>query len=271
MKPYHYNEVQVLTQIVPHQTQMIPLNLPIYIRCLSIPVKWQPVERNRSALALGSSTVVPEYDLQVLTVRPTGGALTIYDPWEMRRDFFALKDDADLLRFLPKAGLFQLWGQFPAGTRRVSIAVQADKGMPFDVEYPEELRVSDIWRVRRLIENSIRKGKASAEIGDWADFRMRLTHHRTLQGQQPAVIVTTTSLLESLLLTVTIDRISGAKVRKCARPDCAVLFTSTSGHERKYCQRYCAHIESVRSDRKRKKHISNKLKGRQGNGNLEAR
>lgn len=41
--------------------------------------------------------------------------------------------------------------------------------------------------------------------------------------------------------------------RMCKRPDCAAHFAHTTNHNRLHCSQYCAHIQSVRRDRKKGK------------------
>lgn len=262
--------------------QFIPVNLPLYIQCLSVPVKWRLAtklhptgsespsgdRKRRVGLPVLTTQTVTQLDPTVLEVEATMESETVsakpttFDPWEKRREFFALKSDdtGELLKFLPTVGLFEFWGQFHESevADRDCVEVPAAAGLPFRVEYPRQVQVSEIWKARRLLENSLQSGGRKGEIGDFADFRVRLTRYRGL----PRVNITTTTFLESMLLTLAIDRISDAKVGKCARPDCQVLFATTTGHDKKYCQRYCAHIESVRRDREKKKQLSSQVKGR---------
>jgi hypothetical protein len=225
-----------------------------------------PGSEGRRVALVGLRAQATETDLDVLEVdvlltsETAVTKPTAFDPWEKRREFFALKSTRELLNFLPTVGLFEYWGQFHQSDFAVmdSVAVLSEAGLPYRVEYPKLVRVSQIWKARKLLENSLKSGGSKYEIGDYTDFHVRLTRHRG----QPRVVVTTTTFLGSLLLTLAIDRISDAKVRKCARPDCQVLFANSGGHDRKYCQRYCAHLESVRRDRERKKLLRDQLKGR---------
>ena len=75
------------------------------------------------------------------------------------------------------------------------------------------------------------------------------------------MVITTLTFIDAMKLTLVVDAVSGAKVRKCARTDCRTLFTFTGGHKRKYCSWYCGHIESVRKSRKQ----ARKQEARRGN------
>ena len=80
-------------------------------------------------------------------------------------------------------------------------------------------------------------------------------------------VIETEDVVSSILATLIIDHLRGAKVKVCARRDCSNFFEITSRHEKKYCQQYCAHIESQRRTRKKQKREASesqvqKVKGR---------
>jgi hypothetical protein len=54
----------------------------------------------------------------------------------------------------------------------------------------------------------------------------------------------------ALRMTVTIDLLNQTKFKRCARPDCGMLFKVQTNHKRDYCLAYCSHLESVRRKRK---------------------
>jgi hypothetical protein len=262
--------------------KLIPANLPLYFECLCVPVEWRQVTKLNAAklttrqrknldktVPLSSPITGParlrdpkELDEDLLKVRVLTNKLgftlppTSFDPWEKRGEFFALKmdDSKGLLAFLNAVGVFQ-------SDEGDTISVRVDKAMSSQVTYPEFVSAADIWDARRAVEVSLQKGLGSPEIGDYVDFQVRLTRHRG----EPRGVLTTTTFMDALLLTLTVDRVLDAKVQKCARADCGVLFAVSGGHERKYCDRYCAHIESVRRDRERKKQ---QLQSSKGKGNL---
>jgi hypothetical protein len=76
--------------------------------------------------------------------------------------------------------------------------------------------------------------------------------------KKPYGVITTKNTLSAMLATVFIDRLRGARIGFCARPDCKKEFRVVSNHERRYCKPYCAHLESLRRLRARRKRRRNK-------------
>ncbi len=66
----------------------------------------------------------------------------------------------------------------------------------------------------------------------------------------PHVHIAAGGCYEVMLATITIDHLRGTKYRICARKDCGMPFPLESRHKRQYCQQYCAHLESVRRNRR---------------------
>jgi len=242
--------------------KLIPTSLPLYFQCLSVPVEWgqakyPQISGSRRTPSTGRTAPLrnllgkPDPDLLEVRLKHRelrADSLPSFDPWEKRNEFFRLKSDdlQALLKFLNRVGLFEKAGQPLTGEATNTALVPADRGIDYEIEYAEQIGATHIWRIRKLLKNSL---KNRSEVGDYADFQVRILR---VNGQ-PRVVLTTATFLEALLLTLTVDRVLAAKVQKCARPDCGILFAVSSGHERKYCERYCAHIESVRRDRERKK------------------
>lgn len=222
--------------------ELIPVNLPVYHQCICVPVQW-------------GVTISPSLDkvnphvLSVGTGKEAKG--TLFDPREKRNEFLRLPegDARGLLKFLNSVGLFQRSAPPSEFDWIQSVTVRGQDGFAFRVDYDVETDARWMWVVRRAISESLREGKSTIEAADMADFNVRFTRYRG----EPCVLLTTATFLDALLLTLEIDRIRGAKIRKCARPDCGIVFSNSGGHEKKYCERYCAHIESVRRDRKRAK------------------
>jgi hypothetical protein len=241
-------------------TQLIPANIPMYIQCLRVPVEWRRSDKRAEVLSRYPATVKlsslinaraaqPESDL--LEARMTKIEAVSFDPWEKRNEFFRLqRGDTDaLMEFLSTVGVF---GRIPLMDRATENSMaQFGDAQPYQVSYWPTISATEIWEYRRMLEGSLR---TRSEIGGYADFHVRLVR---IKGT-PRTILTTTTFLDSLLLTLAHDRVLNAKVRKCARPDCGVTFSTTSGHEQKYCEWYCGHIESVRRQRRTAKRTAAK-------------
>jgi hypothetical protein len=235
------------------QTGLIEANLPLYVQCLRMPAEWHRATNMDSPynqLAQLAQLASPEHNQQIgdlLVVCPASGEAQPYDPWEKRSEFFRLPegDTESLLAFLRSVGYFQTRLHLSKSSKR-SIMKSAADGLPYFAEYESRVSENHLWGIRRLFENSVRSGEHS---GKHMDFPLRIV---TVKGNS-RLIVTTTTFEDALALTLSIDAVRRAKRRKCARPDCAVPFTFTGGHRRKYCGWYCGHIESVRKSRKRAK------------------
>ena len=59
-----------------------------------------------------------------------------------------------------------------------------------------------------------------------------------------------TSCRRAILDTIVIDHLRKVQFRLCSRPDCRTPFAIATRHQREYCCQYCAHIESVRRQRR---------------------
>jgi hypothetical protein len=189
----------------------------------------------------------------------TRGQADTYDPWEERGRFFRIREDDDeaLINFLQSVGLFKA-PELPGGPNEKNIYLVTDPGgMDHTARYTPEMTISAVWSFRRLIENSLRDlGK---HTGQYTDFNARMI----LVKGQPKVLITTCTFFDSLLLTLAVDKVEKAKVRKCARPDCETLFSTATAHGKKFCCWNCGHLESVRASRKRaKKNATANRKGR---------
>jgi hypothetical protein len=237
-------------------TRLIEANLPLYIRSLAIPTEWhlgRPRVEQSDLDLLGELLQLPSRDPEndLLVPRQIRGEAADFDPWEKRIDFFRLKrgDTKALLEFLRSVGLFEPAPEVTDGVEKDSLEEAFCKGrdgLSYGVRYLPELSAKYIWDTRDLF---VRTLKANGDAGKHSDFQVRLLR----KNGKPQVVFTTTTFLDAILLTLSIDRIEGAKVRKCARPDCGVPFSITGGHKRKYCAWYCGHIESVRKQRRKTK------------------
>ena len=254
-------------------TQLIPSNLPIYFQCLCVPVKWERKQKLSMAAfpnlanlaALLGNNVPGQQDRDLLKVEILPGPARTFDPWEKRNEFFRLVtgDTEDLLTFLSGVGLFERPGfehlTFNEERAFESVpctTVSGDAGKTHQVTYLPTTSEGRIWALRGLLENTLRKPEGWT--GKYADFQVRIIRSKG----EARVIITTTTFLESLLLTLCVDQVQGAKVRKCARPDCGIPFSTTGGHKKKYCTWYCGHIESVRRSRKRRRKFKGVANGK---------
>ena len=233
--------------------QLVPVSLPIRLQCLHVPVSWSYKRVAVPLLGPGYQEGPEAYTFQAYVAK---GEASIYDAWEMRAEFFRLQSDAGpdkLLQFLNKAGLF-------------------DKAAPEDIAFSPEITdeygveqnhltfwVRDqplrdyayFWEMRALLRRSMLSRKDDL-LRDF-DFSVRFVRAK----RDSYFLLTTVSLLEALAASIQIDRLLKAKFQKCARPDCAIIFSVKDERHRKFCSWYCGHIESVRKLRKKSREQRN--------------
>jgi hypothetical protein len=143
------------------------------------------------------------------------------DAWRLRDEFLRLNADNDAtLRFLNK------WGRW----------------LPLRA-YVDLTEICQLQRrVREALTSSPKKWFASG----YASPPMA----RSGSTEFPYFRILTDSVQAAIRMTTTIDLLRELKFKTCARPDCRVPFPVESKHERRYCTQYCAHLESVRRQRK---------------------
>lgn len=209
-------------------THLIPANVPLYYRCVVRPVRWL-ADGHWLVFDRGPQTLKGKFQRL--------GTATDFDPWEKRREFFALNDTdpEKLVAFLSSTGEFTP-GLFP-GKQSGRIPVQW------------------VWEFRNLLRRCMTE---KAELNWDENFEVLLEG----AGARSRVVFTTNTLLDSLMLTIAADRLMKAKIQKCRRPDCGVLFANATGHDKKFCCWECGHLESVRRQRRKEKVRKAKTKRR---------
>jgi len=164
----------------------------------------------------------------------------VADAWIMRDEFFHLKhgDTDALLEFLNRWGWWRECGlaDLPKlrWERPVSAAAIWDKQERFRRALSEPVAA---WLYKRL--------DSERQIED-QDHNMLLRTH--LFPEYPHHRVVVRACEPALLMTITIDLLTGVEFRLCKRKDCNTPFKFTDPRKQ-YCQQYCAHIESVRAKR----------------------
>ena len=78
-------------------------------------------------------------------------------------------------------------------------------------------------------------------------------------GQQgghaiPILVIRVESIMDAIIASIQIDvGVRGERWRGCKRPDCSEWFRITSAHKKEYHNQYCAHLESVRRNRRKQR------------------
>jgi len=222
---------------------LIPANLPVYFQSLAVPCKW--TARQLKTKGQESET---EY-----TVTHQPGSATSFNPWQKRDEFFRLRsgDRDGLLALLGSVGVWQKAGSDTIRRYRANTVFFGPDRIIYEAEYQSRVHGDMIWSYQTYLQKELQKTSKDFEL--LYDYTVQIR-----RDKEPRVLLTTVTFEDALALTVNVDRVMNARVVKCARPDCGILFSHSSGHERKYCRWYCGHIESVRKAREK----SGQTKGR---------
>jgi hypothetical protein len=187
-------------------------------------------------------------DGATLKGRQWPSAPAFLDAWEIREDFLSLQSEADCLQFLNKVGRFSRSfgerGDWDFNDFRWQLVfrefLKRSPAMWYD--YLVKLKTDEPGFNVRLIHYEV-------AISMQASFRLRLKW----RGPDSSAVVWVRDAVSAIIASIYVDHLRGLKFRFCARPDCRKPFEVTSRHKRKYCQQYCAHLESLRRKRKRPK------------------
>lgn len=185
------------------------------------------------------------------------------DGWQMRGEFLRLeRSTAALLGFLNRYGMWD--------ARRTSPRYRAREPGENWWEWmePEIVTPNEIWYVQDLREPPDEKtrhrqgSETLLHVQDAIKWGLSCGAARWfksgysragLNGPRPTFPhfrISAETCSEMLWITITADYLHGTKFRICARRDCGLPFEIQSKHKRNYCTQYCAHLESVRRNRK---------------------
>ena len=163
----------------------------------------------------------------------------VRDAWDMRAQFFALKDDLNATsQFLNRWGLwsFQLVRE-PSPSHEL---------FPCALISPHRL-----WSLRDAYIKA-----AASSPRSWLTTATPLRLKET--DKIPYFIVERSYCEDTIKATLTIDHLGNVKFGICKRHDCRKLFKRKTAQRRLYCTPYCAHIENVRKIRKAKAKLTGK-------------
>ncbi len=155
---------------------------------------------------------------------------SLADPWLLRDELLSLKrNDSALLDFLNK------WGEWNDDWT--------------DVKYKGYLRSyvlpAQVWEYQDVFRRALTEPPES-----WLrkhGFILPLPRETF-----PYHVIEAEDCVEAITTTITMDLLRRAPFGVCVRPDCRTPFVVESRHARQYCTKYCAHLESVRRNRRLK-------------------
>jgi hypothetical protein len=178
-------------------------------------------------------TVDPDGQLTMREVTATRSRL---DAWKTREAFlglkFSKKKPEALLVFLNSVGVFARMTGSPHPVN-ISAAEEWQRLIGELLCTPFQL-----WRQTAL---RYPQGKEE-ELFQSDQFRMNFRVGVDL----PVAKLITKTALQAILATIHIDHARAAKYRICEAQGCGKGYEITSAHKRRYCDQDCAHLESVR-------------------------
>lgn len=232
------------------RSELVPIDLPVRLQCIRVPVEWR------------SETKTLRDDASMTWFLPKGNqsGVSTYDPWEMRKRFFRIKDgDTDAaIELLDAVGLFDKADAASAGLLATmpgvqiepllenSLQIDADDGMHLVSGAVLPTLADAFWILRRDLLRQMTK--RAQGFDDW-DYTVRLVNL-----PRPSIVITTTAFADAMVASVRIDELRGARFIKCKRKDCGVVFAAVGPRKRKFCEWGCGHLESVRNARARARH-----------------
>lgn len=162
------------------------------------------------------------------------------DAWVMRREFLRLKQD-----FLALLGFLRKWG------------IWDDKGLGSSLKnavFPES-----IWELQRGYREAL-----VSPADEWLCKGVDPFKGAYATPMYPHFILEHSQCKLAIEATITIDLLRKVKFRKCKRQDCSEVFAIESKHRRFYCSQPCAHLESVRKQRRAAGRQKKKSKSKKG-------
>jgi hypothetical protein len=203
----------------------------------AFPVEWLPEDYRRRCLAtLGKHSAdeaVKEICSALELARFSHAQKTDFDPSELRKhsqkaDAWQLRDEFLRLNVNSGATLSFLkeWGRWR--------------------QLPKSVDLTEIGGLQRRVRHALTSPPEQWFASSWASPPTLQARSKTF----PYFTILTDSCEAAIRMTTTIDLLRQLKFKSCARPDCGVPFPVESKHERRYCTQYCAHLESVRQQRK---------------------
>lgn len=180
-----------------------------------------------------------------------------FDGYAVREHFMSLRTPQDCLAFLNQYGRFS-----PLRNVDEQVGWTFDTLMKFQEVFGAFAKLPpDRWNeyANSLLLPQKNEASIRAVLGalNWSrssiEFRANQTKLPTLRGAKYAGVIETNDVISSILTTLQIDHVRGAKFGACASKGCPRFYEITSQHKRKYCSPECAHLETVRRLRKRQK------------------
>jgi hypothetical protein len=155
------------------------------------------------------------------------------DAWKLREEFFQVKRNmVDLARFLNR------WGSWSWENGLPRSGILSDKPGSGG---PSFVFADSIWSDQDALRTAHR------DPATWLSHSLLSFEAR---NEFPHFVRRVSTCRDAIVATITFDMVQGSKFRFCALKDCRAPFKLESGHKKKFCCQYHAHLASVRRNRK---------------------
>jgi hypothetical protein len=153
--------------------------------------------------------------------------------------------ESDIIKHSVPADVLEMWKDF------VRLKADAESALDFLnswgrwVPLKNFVALSELLELQEDVRHAVTVSSArwlSSPLSDLPRARSRST-------EVPHFRILTDACEVAIRMATTIHLLRGIKFRICARPDCAAPFPVESKRNQTYCQKYCAHLESVRRGR----------------------
>jgi hypothetical protein len=239
---------------------MTRVPIVIEVRFLRVPTSW----KLRKETLSGAWMLVPEISQDIARkLTPIG------DPWELRNQFFRMKhDEKAAFEFLNEVGVWRAHEDPHVSESAGRMLLSGSFGHRLFFGRALPLTLEQLWSDQDHWAKLVRsRSLLRAEFGpapsdavppfEKLEFSSKINLTNTLplhmewdRGGSPHAVIQPITGRELLIATTQVDLVTGADFQVCQRKDCGISF---SGRNRKYCQWYCGHIESVRAHREKER------------------
>jgi len=145
------------------------------------------------------------------------------DAWQMRDDFLRMAQiSEDAQAFLGK------WGRWH--------------------QLPRHVEARELFALQRAVRNALVHSSERWFTTENA-FLPKVASTSTAF---PHFAMVTDVCRDAICIATTVDLLRRVDFKVCARGDCELPFKVVSKHSKQYCSQYCAHLESVRRNRRSK-------------------
>jgi hypothetical protein len=177
------------------------------------------------------------------------------DAWELRNDFLALGEDIDAIaKFLNK------WGHWD----EQRLFFQPLDAKTSSARPPLFIRHFVLPDQIQECQSQFRSALTSTAVDCLTKMNIMFPPPVPRPEFPHFLVLMRGGCRRAIEMTIAFDLLRKVRFRKCARPDCHEVFEVKSKHRQRFCQQYCAHLESVRRQRRKQSKKKKQLKAKKG-------